>query len=68
MRALEAVDYWQVAAKVCTAKQLHLLQLRERHGLSLRTISLATGSSLSTGRGHLDAAHRRIDQALRPVA
>jgi DNA-directed RNA polymerase specialized sigma24 family protein len=57
--------YWQTAHNVCTAKQLRMLELRERYGFSLRGIALATGSSLSTVRGHLEAAHRRIDRALR---
>lgn len=57
-------SYWTIAAKVCTPKQLRVLELRERHGFSLRTTALATRSSISTVRGHLDAAHRRIDLAL----
>jgi DNA-directed RNA polymerase specialized sigma24 family protein len=57
--------YWDTARNVCTPKQYDMLELRKRHGLSLRTIALATGSSLSTVRGHLEGARRRIDRALR---
>jgi hypothetical protein len=53
------------AMAVCTEKQIAVLELRGRHGFSLRGIALATGSSLSTVRGHLDAAHWRIDNGLR---
>jgi DNA-directed RNA polymerase specialized sigma24 family protein len=63
---VEAPDlYWTTALNVCTVKQLRTLELRERYGFSLRGIALATGTSLSTVRGHPDAAHRRIDRALR---
>jgi hypothetical protein len=57
--------YWSTASAVCTAKQLRILELREAHGFSLRTISFAVCVSLSTVRDHVDAAHRRIDRALR---
>jgi DNA-directed RNA polymerase specialized sigma24 family protein len=67
--AVETPDlYWTTAQNVCTAKQLRMLELRERYGFSLRGIALATGSSLSTVSGHLEAAHRRIDRALRDEA
>lgn len=56
--------FWTTAREACTAKQLRVLELRVHYGLSLRTVALATGSSLSTVRGHLDAAYRRIDLAL----
>jgi DNA-directed RNA polymerase specialized sigma24 family protein len=60
--------YWQTARAVCTEKQLRVLELRERHGFSLRTIALATGSALWTVRDHVDAAHRRIYNALEEQA
>ena len=60
--------YWDTARAVSTAKQLRILELREAHGFSLRTISFAMDVSLSTVRDHLDAAHRRVDHALRATA
>lgn len=58
---LAQVDrYWQVAREVCTQKQFRLLELRERHGHSLRQTSLAVGVSVSTVRSQIQAAHHRI--------
>lgn len=57
--------YWQVAREVCTEKQLRVLELREKHGFSLRQIALACDTSHSNVVGHLEAAHRNINKALR---
>jgi len=62
---MSADRYWVTVRQVCTDKQIRILELRELHGFSLRVIALMTGSSLSTVRGHLDAGHRRIDNAFR---
>jgi hypothetical protein len=67
VRADEPGDYWEIAAKVCTPKQLNILELHERDGLSLRSTALACGLSVSTVRGQLDAAHLRVAKALEPA-
>lgn len=61
-------EYWQTAGEVCTAKQLRVLELREKHGFSLRQIALACDISLGTVRIHLEAAHRNIHKALKASA
>lgn len=47
------------AERVCTPKQLEVWRLRDR-GLSLRSASLALGVSVSTVRGQLFEADRKI--------
>lgn len=60
--------FWQTAREVCTAKQLRVLELRERHGFSLRQVALACDISLGTVRVHLEAAHRNVHKALKAKA
>lgn len=60
--------YWQTAERVCTPKQLRVLELRDRHGFSLRTISLTTGQSVWTVRTHLERARQQIALALKEPA
>lgn len=59
-----AAEWWDVAGRVCTAKQLRILELRERHGFSLTQIAYATRLSVSTVRSQLRAAYHNIDQEL----
>ena len=59
-----SVEIWTIARKVCTEKQLHVLELREGHGMSLRTIALSMDIDHSTVVGHLNAARRRIAKEL----
>jgi hypothetical protein len=40
-----ARDVWDVAAAVCTKKQLQVLQLRERHGASIYQIAYMLDAS-----------------------
>lgn len=61
-------DFWETAGIVCTAKQLRVLELRDRHGFSLSLISLTTRVSIRTVRNQLDAARQKIDNALREAA
>jgi len=56
--------YWQAARQVCTPRQLRVLELRERHRLSLRDIAHAEQLSPWTVRDHLEAAYRRVSQEL----
>ncbi len=60
--------YWQTAQQACTAKQFEVLELRERHGFSLRQIAYALDRDMGTVRVHLDAAHRNIHRALVELA
>lgn len=60
--------YWMTAEAVCTAKQLRVLELREKHGFSLRQIALTCDIDPGTVRVHLDAAHRNIHKALRAAS
>lgn len=57
-------DYWAVAREVCTEKQLRVLELRERRGMSLYAIGHALDLSPSTVRGHLRDATRKVRRAL----
>lgn len=52
--------YWRTARRVLTAKQLRVLELRERHGFSLRQIGWTCGISIRTVREQLDRAHQLI--------
>jgi len=57
--------YWDIAAEVCTEKQLRVLELKEKHGFSLRQIALTCDIAVGTVRVHLEAAYRNIHKALR---
>lgn len=57
-------EFWLAAERACTAKQLRVLELRERHGFSLTQIAYATRLSVSTVRSQLRAAYHNIDQEL----
>lgn len=61
-------SYWPVAARVCTAKELEALELRDLHGLGQRVIALSLGLSRSTIRERLDNADRKIQTALKEAA
>jgi len=60
--------YWTLAAKVCTAKELEALELRDRNGLGQRMIALSLGVARSTVRERLDNADRKIQAALKEEA
>lgn len=57
----------EIAARVCTAKELDAWRLRDR-GLSRRLIALALGVSDSTLRDRLRNADRKIAIAIEEVA
>jgi DNA-binding NarL/FixJ family response regulator len=57
--------YWQTAERVCTAKQLEILELKHRHGLALRPIAFQLGISFGTVRDHLARAEQKIAIAMR---
>jgi len=57
-------DFWLIAAKACTPKQVRILELRERHGFSLVQIAFATRVSVSTVRSQLRAAYHNIDREM----
>jgi DNA-directed RNA polymerase specialized sigma24 family protein len=61
---IETLDVWAVAREACTPKQLEILQLHERHGMSYNAIAYAKGLSTSTVRGHLRSAQRNLARAL----
>lgn len=65
---LSEADYWKTAGEVCTEKELETLRLSRRHGMSLRSISLALDVSVSTVRQRLANADRKIELALRKEA
>jgi DNA-directed RNA polymerase specialized sigma24 family protein len=62
---LVTVNLWELAKQTLTQKELYAYELRHRHQLSLRQISLALGVSLSTTRDRLDNADRKMAAALR---
>lgn len=57
--------YWQIAANVCTPKQLEVLELKNRHGWALRPIASYLGISVGTVRDHLARAEQKITLAIR---
>lgn len=57
-------DWETVARQVCTERQLQILQLREKHGLSWHVIALTTNLGHSTVRGHYRAAVHNIHAAM----
>lgn len=60
--------YWQTAQTVCTPKQLRILELRERHGFSLRHTAHACDISIRTVRVQIESAHHKINLALKETA
>lgn len=57
--------FWQTAERVCTPKQLEIIRLKHRDGLSLRAIAFTLDIGLSTVRDHLARAEQKIELALR---
>lgn len=56
--------YWETAARVCTAKELEALRLRDQHDMGSRLIALSLGITRSAVRERLDSADRKIHAAL----
>jgi transcriptional regulator len=57
-------DIWQLAAQVCTERQLLILTLREKHGYSWNQIAITTNLTRATVRGHHQAATKNVYDAL----
>lgn len=57
--------YWEAASRVCTAKELEALRLRDERGMSPHRISMALGLSRRAVRERLDNADRKIALAMR---
>lgn len=52
--------YWQIAADVCTPKQLAALELHIRHGYGYRLVALHLGISVETARDRIQRALQKI--------
>jgi DNA-directed RNA polymerase specialized sigma24 family protein len=61
---IETLDVWAVAREACTEKQRQVLELRQRHGMSLTSTALALQVSVSTVRGHEREGTRNLARAL----
>jgi DNA-directed RNA polymerase specialized sigma24 family protein len=61
-------EYWAAAREVLTDKQFRILELRDRHGFSLRQIAHATGVGVPTVRSSLAAARHKLNLALKEPA
>ena len=59
-------DVWVAAG--CSKIQLGILELRHWNGFSIYQIADATDKSVSTVRGHLRAAERRVELYHREAA
>lgn len=58
------MTYWETARKVCTEKELEVLEYADQHGLGQRQIALSLGLSRSAVRERLENARRKIKQQL----
>lgn len=57
-------DVWVIAADACTDRQLRVLELRERHGMSWHMIALTMDLGHATVRGHYRAAVHNVNRAV----
>jgi DNA-binding CsgD family transcriptional regulator len=58
--------YARTANRVCTPRQLEILQAKQA-GISTRTIAAHLGISRATVRSHLEAADHKIRKAKEPT-
>ena len=57
-------DIWDTAQRVCTERQLVVLELRERHGYSWNMIAIYLNITNRGARDHYAAATRNVYNAL----
>jgi predicted DNA-binding protein (UPF0251 family) len=60
--------YWRAAGEVCTVKEMRVLELADKHGLSQRMIAMSLGLSRSAVRERLENARRKIKVRLEEAA
>jgi predicted DNA-binding protein (UPF0251 family) len=60
--------YWGIAERVCTARELQMLELRDKHNFTRDQIALHLGISRQTVSARLARANQKLVLALAQAA